>query len=88
VGAEPQLRRQVIKEVNKYVGLDVHKQTIAVAVAYGAGSEVRFVGEIVNMPEAITKLVKQLRDNNQTLSFCYEAGPCGYVIHRQLTDLA
>jgi hypothetical protein len=36
----------------------VHKQTIAEAVADGAGSEVRFVGEIVNMSEAINKLVK------------------------------
>jgi transposase len=45
----------------KYVGLDAHKATIAVAEADGSSSEVRFVGESVNTPEAINELVKQLR---------------------------
>jgi transposase len=71
----------------KYVGLDVHGKTIAVAVADGGSSEVRFIGEIVNTPEAIAKLAGQLRKGGAALSFCYEAGPCGYVIHRQLTSL-
>ncbi len=39
------------------------------------------------MPAAIEKLVRQLRKDDATLSFCYEAGPCGYGIHRQLTAL-
>ena len=76
-----------MKEFNKYVGLDVHKETIAVSVAEADGGEVRYIGEIANTPEAIEKLVKQLRKGGATLSFCYEAGPCGYGIHRQLTDL-
>ncbi len=76
-----------MKEFSKFVGLDVHKATIAVTVAEGNGGEVRYVGEIPNTPEAIVKLVKQLRKGDAQLSFCYEAGPCGYVIHRQLTDL-
>ena len=76
-----------MKECSKYVGLDVHKATIAVSVAEAQGGEVRYLGEIVNTPEAMNKLVKQLRKGDAALSFCYEAGPCGYGIHRQLTDL-
>ena len=76
-----------MKEFSKYVGMDVHKQTIAVTVAEAQGGEVRYLGEIGNSPEAIAKLVKQLRKGDVQLSFCYEAGPCGYGIHRQLTDL-
>lgn len=76
-----------MKEFSKFVGLDVHKQTIAVSVAEANGGEVRYIGEIANTPEAMGKLVKQLRKGGANLSFCYEAGPCGYGIHRQLTDL-
>ena len=76
-----------MKEFSKYVGLDVHKETIAVAVADADGAEVRYFGQMTNTPEAIEKLVRQLRKGGAQLSFCYEAGPCGYGIHRQLTDL-
>lgn len=76
-----------MKEFSKYIGLDVHKETIAVSVAEANGGEVRYAGEIANTPEAIGKLVRQLRKGNASLSFCYEAGPCGYGIHRQVTDL-
>jgi transposase len=76
-----------MKEFSKYVGLDVHKETIAVSVAVAGGGEVRYVGEIGNTPEAVVKLVKQLKKGDAHLSFCYEAGPCGYVIYRQLQEL-
>jgi transposase len=76
-----------MKEFSKYVGLDVHQETIAVSVAETDGGEVRYFGEIGNRPEAIAKLVRQLRKGGARLLFCYEAGPCGYGIHRQLTDL-
>ena len=76
-----------MKEFSKYVGLDVHKETIAVSVAEGAGGEVRDVGEIVNTAEALAKLVRQLKNGAARLSFCYEAGPCGYVIYRQLQEI-
>ena len=74
-------------KVRKYVGLDVHKETIAVSVADADGGEVRYVGEIANTPEAVVKLVRQLRKDGATISFCYEAGPCGYVLYRQLLKL-
>lgn len=76
-----------MKQFSKYVGLDVHKETIAVAVAEANGGEVRYCGEIGNTPEAIKKLVSRLRKGGAEISFCYEAGPCGYGIHRQLSDL-
>lgn len=76
-----------MNEFNKYVGLDVHKQTIAVSVAQAFNGEVRYLGDIANTPEAIAKLVKQLTKDHAVLSFCYEAGPCGYGIHRQLQSL-
>jgi transposase len=76
-----------MQECSKYVGLDVHKETIAVSVAEGGGGEVRYVGEIANTAEAIEKLIRQLRKGGSALSFCYEAGPCGYGLYRQLTDL-
>ena len=57
------------------------------SVAPSNAAEVRYVGEIANTPQAIEKLVKQLRKDSADLKFCYEAGPCGYGIHRQLMDL-
>jgi transposase len=76
-----------MKLYSKYIGLDVHKETIAVSVAEAQGGEVRYFGEIPNKPEAVVKLVRQLKKGNASLSFCYEAGPCGYVLHRQLLAL-
>ena len=76
-----------MNEFIKYVGLDVHKETVAVSIAQGNGGEVRYWGEIANTPEAMDKLIRQLRKGDSRLSFCYEAGPCGYGLYRRLTDL-
>ena len=69
----------------RYLGLDVHAATIAVAIAEGRG-EVRSLGQIPNRPEAVHKLLKKLGDPS-TLHVCYEAGPTGYVLYWQLTKL-
>jgi transposase len=69
-----------------YVGLDVHKETIAVAVAEGEGGEVRSLGLIPNRPEALRRLVGRLGPAKD-LVCAYEAGPCGYAVYRFLTRL-
>ncbi len=76
-----------MNKFTKFIGMDVDKATIAVSVADEGCSDVRYLGEIANTAEAIVKLVKQLRKGDPQLSFCYQAGPCGYGIHRQLTEL-
>ena len=70
-----------------YVGLDVHKDTIAVALARGLRTKPVYFGEIPNTPAAIAKLPKQLCPDGEVLNFCYEAGPCGYEVYHQLTKL-
>ncbi len=69
----------------RFIGLDVHAETIAVAVAEPDG-EVRSMGTIPNRPESIRKLVKKLGPVKR-LRVCYEAGPTGYVVYWQLTAL-
>lgn len=76
-----------MNKFSKFVGLDVHKATIAVSIADAGDSAARFYGQIPNTPQAIANLVTQLSKGGARLSFCYEAGCCGYVIHRQLTKL-
>lgn len=69
----------------RFIGFDVHADTIAVAVAESNG-EVRSLGMIPNRPESIGKLMKKLGPR-AALRVCYEAGPTGYVIYWQLTAL-
>ena len=66
-----------------YIGLDVHKCGIAVAVAEGGlRGEVREYGRIANTPAALRRLARKLGQKGVGLRFCYEAGPCGYGIQR------
>ncbi len=75
-------------EATTFVGLDVHKRMTSVALAEaGRRGEVRFVGEIPSTPEALHRLVERLQDRHRRLSLCYEAGPCGYGVHRLLSGL-
>jgi transposase len=69
----------------RYLGLDVHAETIAVAVAEPNG-EVRDLGAIPNRPDPIVRLVRKLGPAAR-LRVCYEAGPCGYTLYWQLTQL-
>ena len=71
----------------RYVGLDVHKATIAVAVAEPGGGKPWSYGEIANDPAQVRKLVRSLRREGQELHMAYEAGPTGYVLQRQLSKL-
>jgi transposase len=70
----------------RFVGLDVHKATIAVAVAEADGPVERF-GTIANDAEAVRKLIQQLSRGGCRLKVAYEAGPTGYVLRRQLQGL-
>jgi transposase len=69
-----------------YVGLDVHRATVCVAVAEsGRDGEVRQIGVFENRPEILCKMAATLGKGGRRLSFCYEAGRCGYGLHRLLT---
>src|ERR1700747_462294 len=79
-------RRRVMADRITYVGLDVHKDSIVVAVAVGGlRGEVREYGRIANAPTALDRLLRKLGGDGMTLRFCYEAGPCGYGIQTPLS---
>ncbi len=70
-----------------YVGLDVHKDTIAVAVARAGRGNPEYHGIITNSRAALLKLLKRSNPDGEVLNICYEAGPCGYGLYRDLTAL-
>jgi len=70
-----------------FVGLDIHKDTITVAVAKEGREAPESLGTIINSPEAVARMVRKLGQPVKNLFFCYEAGPCGYGIYRQLTSM-
>jgi transposase len=75
-----------MSEGTTVVGLDVHKDDIAVAVAWAGGGAAESRGTIPNRPEAVRTLVRRL-GTAATVRCCDEAGPCGYGVPRQLTGL-
>ena len=71
-----------------YIGLDTSKLKISVALAEaGRDGEVRFFGDIENAPAVVERMAATLAKRHRRLVFCYEAGPTGYGLHRQLTAL-
>lgn len=70
----------------RYIGLDVHRTSIAVAIAEEAGPPSSY-GTIANDPSAIRKVMTHLGGAEVELRVAYEAGPTGYALHRQLTKL-
>ncbi|RIV26426.1 hypothetical protein D2Q93_04450 [Alicyclobacillaceae bacterium I2511] len=75
-----------MKSITKFVGLDVSKESISVAVADVGRGAPRYFGSIPNTSEAIRKLIGQL-GKGVHLEVCYEAGPTGYGLYRQLTAM-
>jgi transposase len=73
----------------RFIGMDVHKETIVVAItAAGDSGKATPYGTFPNTAAALEKLVTRLRQaGSGPLKFCYEAGPCGYGVHRTLTRL-
>jgi transposase len=78
-----------MEQPTRFIGMDVHKDTIVVAVtAAGDVGKATPYGTFPNTAAALEKLVKRLRQaGSGPLKFCYEAGPCGYGVHRTLTKL-
>jgi transposase len=74
------------KPTTVFVGLDVHKDSIAVAYAEpDSRSEPVFVGPIGTRQRDIDQLLRRLYSKASRLVVAYEAGPCGYVLHRYLS---
>jgi transposase len=75
-----------VEKLITYTGLDVRKETVALALADGSKrGEVREYGKIFDTPAALAKLASKLGQGSRKLELCYEAGPCGYGIQRQLS---
>src|SRR5919109_2040955 len=71
-----------------FVAFDTSKLRNSVAIAEaGRAGEIRFLGEIDSSAAAVAKLVRKLAAKYQRLTFCYEAGPTGYGLYRQITSL-
>ncbi len=76
-----------MKDYSMFVGLDVHKDTIEIAIAEeGRDKEVRSWGKIGGDLESFEKAMRKLQSKGRTLRFVYEAGPCGYTIYRYLVS--
>ena len=77
-----------MKTLNKYVGLDVHKDTTVIAVADGGrDGEVRLYGEISSDLGALEKVLRKLGGEGIALRVVDEAGPTGFVVYRRLQQL-
>jgi transposase len=85
--ANQQTRRSAMQQrTTVFVGLDVHKDSISVAYAAGGSPEpAQFLGPIGTRQCDLDKLIRRLHSKASDVLFAYEAGPCGYGLHRYLT---
>ena len=75
-----------MKKTVKYIGLDVHKNSISIAIAdHGRDGEVRYYGKIDNDMDQLGKCLRKFISQGAELRCVYEAGSCGYHIYRYLT---
>lgn len=75
-----------MKKSSIFIGLDVHKNSIEIAIAEaGRNGEIRSYGKIDGSLAALDKVIRKLVSKGCELHFVYEAGPCGYEIYRHLT---
>ncbi len=85
-GVEPQAQETEHGTADTIIGMDLHKNTIVVAVtAAGDSGKATPHGIFPNSAAALEKLVKCLRQAAAGHWFRYEAGPCGYAVHCILT---
>src|SRR3984893_11292379 len=71
-----------------FVGFDTAKKKHAVAIAdVGREGEIRYLGEIDSSPAAVERMIRKLAGRYEELHFCYEAGPTGYGLYRQVLGL-
>ncbi len=76
------------ENIAAYIGLDVHKETLAVAIAAPERlGEVRYYGTINNEAQAVRRLFQKLQGLYGNILSCYEAGPCGFGLYHQLTAM-
>lgn len=71
-------------EYSAYVGLDVHKETIAVAVAWPGREDRDHRGVISNRRTSLRRLIGNPGPDGEAVSSRHEAGPCGYGVHREI----
>ena len=77
-----------MKTLNKYVGLDVHKDTTVIAIAdEGRSGEVRLYGTISSDLHALEKALRKIGGEGVILHVVYEAGPTGYLLYRRLQGI-
>ena len=78
-----------MKQYNEaFIGIDMAKNRHAVAIAdAGREGEIRYLGEIDSAPAAVERMIRKLAGRYQRLHFCYEAGPTGYGLYRQIRAL-
>src|SRR5438309_10862231 len=82
---EPQRREPVVKQVTTFVGIDAHKKDLFIAMLVGTDMT-PVTWQLANEPKAVRRLVRKLeREAPGPVRVCYEAGPCGYALQRQMT---